>query len=314
MTTEGSQPVSERPTEPRGIVARTLSDLGAGFRELRWGPVLLFGIASGILMPLTLLQAGVLAFVAGIVPVGVGLLLARRVPGHFGLHGFMTGLIGALVASVLLGIVINVTPYGAQLAAASGLIGVGADGAPIDPTTLDPGVLEVLLAQAWITTGGFIGISLIVFCTFGATTAGRAEVRNRELRAEVEARGGGLEKPGTVRNVEDLRGLSLPQLGSYVNALFKKKGFTFKDYRFTHKDRYLDLWLSHEGQPWHLRLCVADRVTPGPVESLIQDMKRESCRHGVVITSTEFTPGATKAAKDRPIVLIDGQTLYDIAN
>jgi len=33
----------------------------------------------------------------------------------------------------------------------------------------------------------------------------------------------------------------------------------------------------------------------------------------VVLASTEFQPSATKSAKGRPVVLIDGATLYEIA-
>jgi HJR/Mrr/RecB family endonuclease len=129
----------------------------------------------------------------------------------------------------------------------------------------------------------------------------------------VKQRGGSLERPGVIRDPDDIRGLSLPQFGSYVNNLFKKKGFTFKDYRFIDKDKHLDLWMEHEGERWHLRLTVADKVASGTVESLLQDMKREGTRKGVVITSTEFNPTAVKAAKGRPVVLIDGATLYEIA-
>jgi hypothetical protein len=42
-------------------------------------------------------------------------------------------------------------------------------------------------------------------------------------------------------------------------------------------------------------------------------MKREGITKGVVVTSTEFTSSATKSAKDKPVVLIDGITLYDIS-
>jgi hypothetical protein len=143
--------------------------------------------------------------------------------------------------------------------------------------------------------------------------AGRTEQRNRHAREVVAARGGQLQRAGTVREASDIRGLSLPQYGSYVKNIFTKHGFQFKDYRFIDKDKHLDMWLEHEGEPWHLRLTVADKVNPGTVESLAQDMKREGCRKGVVLASTEFTPGAAKAAKGRPIVLIDGPTLFEIA-
>ncbi|HEY3227964.1 MAG TPA: restriction endonuclease, partial [Roseiflexaceae bacterium] len=95
--------------------------------------------------------------------------------------------------------------------------------------------------------------------------------------------------------------------------VFTKKGFQFKDYKFIDKDKHLDLWMEYEGDPWHLRLTVADKVNPGTIEGLNQELKREDCRKGVVLASTEFTPGALKSAKGRPIVLIDGETLYEIA-
>ncbi|HWQ13527.1 MAG TPA: restriction endonuclease [Roseiflexaceae bacterium] len=277
-----------------GGIGRAMREISTGMRELRWAPVLLYGIGAGLLMPVSMLQAGVLTFVAGIVPVGAGLLLARSVKGHYALHGFMAGAIGAIVSAALLAGLIFYTQFGAQAGA-----------------SLGPGAGS--LVEVWAATSGFIAFSLLAFCTFGASTAGRIEERNRGLREEVRARGGALERPGVIRGADDIRGLSLPQFGSYVNNLFKKKGFTFKDYRFIDKDKHLDIWMEYQGEPWHLRMTVADKVAPGTIESLLQDMKREDCRKGVVLTSTEFMPSAVKAAKGRPVVLIDGETLYEIA-
>jgi restriction endonuclease Mrr len=43
-------------------------------------------------------------------------------------------------------------------------------------------------------------------------------------------------------------------------------------------------------------------------------MRRRALTKGVVITSTEFTVDALKAGKERRnLVLIDGQTLFEIA-
>jgi hypothetical protein len=296
VTDQGEQQTESTDATPAraGGIGRAMREISAGMRELQWAPVLLYGVGAGLLMPVSMLQAGVLAFVAGIVPVGVGLLLARSVKAHYTLHGFMAGTIGALVSAALLAGLIFYTAFGAQASA-----GLGPSAGS--------------LAQVWAATSGFIAFSLLAFCTFGASTAGRIEERNRGMREEVRARGGSLARPGTIRAADDIRGLSLPQFGSYVNNLFKKKGFTFKDYRFIDKDKHLDLWLEYEGEPWHLRMTVADKVAPGTIESLLQEMKREDCQKGVVLTSTEFTPSAVKSAKGRPVVLIDGQTLYEIA-
>ena len=294
--TEQREPNSpSAPAAPRmGAITRFWNEINVGMRELRWVPVLLYGIAGGLLMPISVLQSGVLTFLAGIVPVGVGLLLARSVKAHYALHGFMAGAVGALVSAGGLAWMIFYTQLGATAGAA---LGTGAG----------------TLSQVWAAISSFIGFSLLAFSTFGASTAGRIEERNRELREQVRQRGGALERPGAIRSADDIRGLSLPQFGSYVNTLFKKKGFTFKDYRFTDKDKHLDLWMEYENDPWHLRLTVADKVAPGTIESLLQDMKREGCTKGVVIASTEFTPSAIKSAKGRPVGLIDGATLYEIA-
>jgi hypothetical protein len=282
------QSETQAPEQKRGFV----DSLRIGIRELQIMPPLLYGVVAGLLMTFALLDpTSIFALLAGIIPVTAGLLLVRSVRAHYTLHGFVCGLIGAAVSLVALAIILFATPLGAQLLAT----GTG--------TTL---------GQEFIVRGALPAVMLLIFSAFGASTSGRMEDRNRQLRAEVAERGGQLEKPPVVRTADDIRGFSLPQLGSYVNTLFKKKGFAFKDYRFIDKDKHLELWMEREGEIWHLRMSVADKVTPGTIESLIQDMKREGAHKGIVITSTEFTPGAQKAIKDRPIVLIDGPTLFEI--
>jgi hypothetical protein len=177
--------------------------------------------------------------------------------------------------------------------------------APPAPVSFD----ELLFVYA-----SFSLFALIPFPTFGTVMAGRAEQRNREIQQQIAERGGRLERAGVVRTLEDLQGLSLPQLGSYVVALYRKKGFAFKDYRFIDKDRHLDIEMEYEGERFLLRLTVADKVRPGTIESLVQDMKRQDIRKGVVITSTDYTPDALKAAAGRRnLVAINGQTLFEMA-
>jgi hypothetical protein len=156
--------------------------------------------------------------------------------------------------------------------------------------------------------------ALVPFPAFGTMMAGRSEQRNRELRQQVAERGGQLERPGAVRTLEDLQGLSLPQLGSYVVSLYRRKGFEFKDYRFIDKDKHLDVELEYNKERYLLRLSVADKVRPGTIESLIQEMKRRTVPKGIVIASTEFAPEAVKSLGGRKNVIgIDGQTLFEIA-
>jgi len=279
----------------QGRFAQLLSDLREGLDQLQWREVLLFGVLSGLFMALSFAGGSSVSIVAGIVPVGTGLLLGRRIRSHYSLHGFATGLLGAVVGAITLAVLIFLTPLGLRIR-----------------QSLDPNVLMSPL-QAWITDAGFTAFSLIAFCTFGTGMAGRTEGRPRKSREEVDSRGGRLEKPGVIRSADDIRGLSLPQLGSYVSTIFKKQGFTFKDYSFIDKDKHLDLWMEHEGEPYHMRLSVADKVSTGTIESLNQEMKREGTRKGLVITSTEFMPSAAKSAKGRAILLIDGETLYQMA-
>ena len=280
------QPTKNGLTMPVGEYLRQ------GFQSLRWPLIVLYGVGAGLLMPLSLLQS-TLAIVAGVIPVGIGLLIARTVKGFYGLYGFLTGLIGALTSVILLWILIFVTGNSSLVA-------------NLDPTSVSP-------MNTFLTASGFISFSLIAFCTFGATTSGRMEERNRELRAQTAARGGTLERAGAVREVGDIRGFTLAQLGWYVNNLFKKKGFKFRDYKFVDKDRFVDLWYEYEEKEWHVRCAISDKVTPGTIESLVQEMKREGITKGIVVASTEFTPAAIKSVKDKPVVLIDGLTLYDIS-
>jgi hypothetical protein len=291
-------PAESQATElpPVGRMAQLRHELRVGLRELQWREVLLFGVLSGALMSLSFLQGSALSIVAGIVPVGTGLLLGRRVKSHYSLHGFVTGLIGAVVGAIVLAVLIFLTPLGNAM-----------------QNSLGPAASAFTLLNVWAQLAGFTAFSLIAFCTFGTGMAGRTEERNRKTRAELDTRGGRLVKPSVIRSADDIRGLSLPQLGSYVSNIFKKQGFTFKDYRFIDKDKHLDLWMEHEGEPYHMRLSVADKVSTGTIEGLNQEMKREGIRKGLVITSTEFLPSAAKSAKGRTIVLVDGETLYQMA-
>ena len=299
VTEQGNSRNEQAATNTPGGIGGALANLRTGLGSLDWPLIVIVGVVAGILMPVVLTGGDFLQFLAGIVPVGAGLIIGRRVKSFYTLNGFVAGLIAMVVALVTLYVLIFYTPIGAAMQARSLAAG-------------QPPALATPVAQ-FGQLAGFVAFALLIFSTFGASMSGRTEARNRAARAEVESRGGQLERAPAVREVDDIRGMSLPQFGSYVNNLFKKQGFTFKDYRFIDKDKNLDLWMEREGEPWHLRLSVVDKVTPGAIEGLYQEMKREGTTKGLVITSTEFTPGAAKSAKGRPIVLVDGPTLYEMA-
>lgn len=301
----------ERTSEQAPVTAQTEAEpkprlpmaqrIGASFARVEWGQTLLVAALMALAWCGLFLASNVLQILAGIVPVMAGLFLGRRVKGDYLAHGLVLGFAGFLFGLVV------VVSYGA-------LGQAGVVPMPVLQLQADTPPAAVTLGDLLFLYGTFSLFALIPFPAFGTVMAGRAEQRNRQLKAEVAERGGRLERPSVVRTLEDLRGLSLPQLGSYVLNLYRKQGFEFKDYRFIDKDKHLDLELSYEGEPYLLRLTVADKVRPGTIESLIQDLKRRNIARGVVITSTEYTPDATRAATGRRhLVAIDGQTLFEMA-
>jgi hypothetical protein len=289
---------AEGKETPREPLAKRL---GLSFTQIEWRITLLIALGMAVAWCAFFLGPSVLQILAGIVPVMAGLYLGRRVKGDWLGHGLVLGFAGFTFGLLL------VLAYGAL--GSAGVVtlpelALSPEGPPVAATAAD-------LIFFYVTFSMF---ALIPFPAFGTVMAGRAEQRNRELRQQVEERGGRLERPSVVRTLEDLQGLSLPQLGSYVVSLYRKKGFEFKDYRFVDKDKHLDIEFSYEGEVYLLRLTVADKVRPGTIESLVQDMKRRGIPKGVAITSTEYTPDAVKAAAARRnLVAIDGQTLFDMA-
>lgn len=286
------------PAEPRPSPFQRAT---AALAEVKWRDTALIAIVMSLAWCGLFLANNFLQVLAGVVPVMAGLYLGRRVKGNYLANGIVLGLLSLLFVEIFL----------------LGYIGLHQAGLVQMPSLqLDPAQPPTPLtpAQLLLNLSLYSLITLVPFPAFGTVMAGRTEQRNRELRKEVEARGGRLERPGVVRTLDDIRGLSLPQLGSFISNLYKKKGFAFKDYRFVDKDKHLDLEMTYNDELYLMRLSVADKVRPGTVESLIQDMRRRSISKGIVITSTEFTPDTLKAVSGRRnIVAIDGATLFDIA-
>ncbi len=275
--------------------------IGTSFGNVEWRLTIVVALLMAVTWCALFLANNVLQILAGVVPVMAGLYLGRRVKGDYLAHGLALGLVGFLVGLVVVSI------YG--LLGDAGIV-------PMPTVALDASQVPQTanFNELIFLYGTFSLFALIPFPAFGVVMSGRAEERNRSLREEATRRGGRLERPGVVRTLEDLQGLSLPQFGSYVSNLYRKQGFEFKDYRFIDKDKHLDLDLTYNDEQYLLRLSVADKVRPGTVESLVQELRRREIGKGVVITSTEFTPDARKAADSRrSLVAIDGATLFAIA-
>lgn len=252
-------------------------------RELDWPILLLIGVGVGVLWVLLLLQGGAIQILAGLLPVTGGIMVGRRVKRHVNWHAALLGLLMAAAAMVTVGVLIFVEQQRTGVA----------------------GISPILL-QAMM----FAVVTLLPFPAFGVITASRSEQRQRALREEQAQRGGRLERPGRIRTLDDLRALSLPQLGGYVSDLFRKHGFLVKDFRFE-KDR-IDIQMSYEDQPWLVRVYTLEKVKPGAAQELAQRMRVDGVTKGIVVTSMDFQEGAARWAKDKPIVLLDGPTLLSM--
>jgi hypothetical protein len=249
--------------------------IGQVLRELHWLLLLAIGVGTGFFWVSFLLQGGAIQILAGLLPVTGGIFLGRRIKQHVNWHAALLGVITALTAIITTLVMIQI--YGPN----------------------------PLLAQALL----FAIVTLLPFPAFGVITASRSEQRQRQIREEQARRGGRLDKPGRVRSIEDLHALSLPQLGGYVADLFRKHGFLVGDYRMEKDRDRIDFQMTYEDTPWLVRVTTVDKVKPGVVQELAQRMKVENVSKGVVISSMAFQETATRWAKDKPVALIDGETL-----
>jgi len=295
----GTKPSSQTPKTRPSLMERVR---GIRWETIQWRDILLTALVMAVSWCLLFTARGWIQFLAGIVPVSAGLFMGNRVKHHVLLQGLLLGINGFLIGLFV------VVVYG--LLGSSGLV-------PMPELIIDPNATTPVISNFSDLVMFYISFSLfamIPFPAFGTVIGYRNKQRRVEMDAELVRRGGQLERPGAIRTLEDIQGLSLPQFGTYVRNLFVKQGFTFKDYRFLDKDKHLDLFLEYQSELYQLRLSVADKVRSGTIEMLVQEMRRSGAVKGIVITSTEFTPDVQKSAKGRKnILLIDGETLFSMA-
>jgi hypothetical protein len=287
----------QRPPRP-SLFARWRS---VDWNNIQWRIVLATAVIMAVGWCALFAAQGWIQFLAGIVPVSAGLFLGGRVKKDILVHGLLLGIIGFTLGLLF------VVVYGM----------LGNAGVVAMPTlALTPDAPPIISTPEQLITFyiSFSLFAMIPFPALGTVIAHQNERRRRDLEAEVTTRGGSLDRPGVVRTLEDLQGLSLPQLGGYIRNLYVKYGFTYKDYRFLDKDKHLDIIFTYKEETYLMRLSVLDKVRSGTVETLVQDMRQQQISKGIVITSTEFTPDVHKSVRGRQnILLIDGQTLFDMA-
>jgi hypothetical protein len=260
-----------RPRIPRPPVGQIL-------RDLNWMLLLLFGIGGGAFWTLLLSQQSALTFLAGLLPVLGGIIVGRRIKQHVGWHAGMLSVITVLAALVTAGLLAST------------------------------GLAQSPLFQQTVLVGL---ITLVPFPAFGVITANRTEERNSQLRIEQERRGGKLEKPGRVKSIDELRSLSLPQLGGYVADLFRRHDFKVHDFHFE-RDNSVEFEMTHDEEPWLIRVTVDDKIKQGSVLQFVQRLRNDPGTKGVFITSMDFQDSAARWAKDKPVALVDGPTLLSM--
>ncbi|GIV98495.1 MAG: restriction endonuclease [Herpetosiphonaceae bacterium] len=258
-------------------------------QRLDWKLITVAGLLMGISWAAFYASGTTLSFLAGIIPILAGFYIGRRVAYRAILHSALTSLIGLAAAAATLAAI-----YYSGMAVARG------------PNS-EP------LAPMYAFLQGALGALIVFpFSIYGAFISQRGKQQRQEQQEILRRRGGRLEHPGRVRDIDDLRGLPLPKFTAYVVRLFRKHGFQLDDYIFD-KDSHVDVYMTHEGQRWLLRCTVADKVKPGLVQELAQKMRNEQIRKGVVLTSTEFTEQARRWADNRrELVVVDGETLIQM--
>ena len=113
---------------------------------------------------------------------------------------------------------------------------------------------------------------------------------------------------------EDLYALSPAEFEQYVANLFRKKGYRVT-LRGRSGDHGVDLELERSGDRRAIVQCKRYRNPIGPdiVRELFGTMIHESVHHAFLVTTAGISPAARHWARNKPMTLIDGPTLVQIA-
>jgi restriction system protein len=118
----------------------------------------------------------------------------------------------------------------------------------------------------------------------------------------------------SVLTIEEMHTLSPAAFESYVAGLFRQKGYQVRQ-RGRRGDRGVDLELTRAGGRNAIVQCKRYRHTVGPdiVRELFGTMIHERVHHAFLVTTADISKAAREWALSKPITLIDGQTLVQIA-
>ena len=117
-------------------------------------------------------------------------------------------------------------------------------------------------------------------------------------------------------SVATIYDLSPYEFEAYVAELFKQKGYRVKR-RGGAGDMGVDLELTRRnGRRRAIVQCKRYRNTVGPntVRELYGTFRHEKVSHAFLVTTAKISKGAREWAKGKPLTLIDGDTLVQLAN
>lgn len=117
-----------------------------------------------------------------------------------------------------------------------------------------------------------------------------------------------------VLSVADMYALTPAAFETYVAGLFRQKGYRVR-HRGRRGDRGVDLELTHPSGRKAIVQCKRYRHAIGPevVRELLGTMVHERVHHAFLVTTADISGAAREWAANKPMTLIDGSTLVQIA-
>ena len=120
--------------------------------------------------------------------------------------------------------------------------------------------------------------------------------------------------PLPAKDLVDLLALSPAEFEQYVGQLFRQKGYRVK-LRGSKGDLGVDLELTKPGGKRAVVQCKRyhNTIDPKVVRELYGTLVHERVSHAFLVTTADISDAARKWARYKPITLIDGETLAQIA-
>lgn len=127
-------------------------------------------------------------------------------------------------------------------------------------------------------------------------------------------RGRGTDPDLSSLGVDELYALSPSEFEQFVAVLFRKKGYRVQ-WRGRSGDHGVDLELVKPGGQRAIVQCKRYRNTVGPdiVRELYGTLIHERAVHAFLVTTADISDAAREWAQYKPITLIDGDTLAEVA-